>query len=209
MKKQSERRCVILAGGPMEPSMQALLRPEDFIIAVDAGVLAAKRFSLAPALCLGDWDSAPKPDADCPCIVLPAQKDDTDTYYAARVAIEKGFAEVLILGGLGGRMDHTLANISTLLFLRKNGVAAVLQDENTWMTVLQNEQKEIFDRPGFYLSVFALEGEARGVFISGAKYALQNAAITESFPIGVSNEILQKSAVIGVENGALLVLLAR
>lgn len=209
MTQHENRRCVIFAGGEITDSMRTLITSEDFILAADAGILAVERFGLKPDLCLGDWDSAPRPQTTVRCLTLPAEKDDTDTYYAARLAIEKGFGEVLILGGLGGRFDHTMANISTLLFLKQNGVSAVLEDDNSRITVLHNEEKEFFKREGFYLSVFALEKRAQGVFIRGAKYPLHNAELNENFPLGVSNEIIEEKAIIKVEKGTVLVMYAR
>lgn len=78
------------------------------------------RVGVEPDLLLGDYDSAPRPEAGAKTVFLPAEKDDTDTYYAARKALELGATDVVIVGGLGGaRLDHTLANLQTLVFFGK------------------------------------------------------------------------------------------
>lgn len=207
--KNLPRRCVIFAGGEISDSMKDRLCPNDYIIAADAGVLAVRRFGLQPDLCVGDWDSAPRPETAAECITLPPEKDDTDTYHAARLAVERGFGRVLLLGGMGGRLDHTFANVSTLLYLRKHNVAPVMEDDRSRVTVLHNEAAEFEKRPGFYLSVFPISGDARGVSICGAKYPLVNATLTEDYPIGVSNEIVKETAKIEVTDGYLMVLYAR
>ena len=104
------RRCVIFAGLPVAPELCEDIGPQDIIITADAGWKTARAMGFFPALALGDFDTAPAPEGP-DVLRLPAEKDDTDTFFAARRALETGCSEVLILGGIGGRLDHTLANI--------------------------------------------------------------------------------------------------
>lgn len=208
MEKQTNR-CVLIAGGEVTPALAELLCPEDTIWALDAGVERAKLLGVTPSLCLGDWDSAPCPKQAEEIISLVPEKDDTDTHHAARMVVERGFAEVLLMGGLGGRLDHTLANLATLLFLRHSGVQGWAVDQNTAITVLTNESRCFEKREGFYFSVFPVDGVAEGVCLSGVKYPLHNATLTGTYPIGVSNEILTQTAQVSVKNGNLLVMYAR
>ena len=114
-------RCVIIGAGPVDPEQKELFLPGDYVIACDAGYRNAAALGVAPDLIVGDFDSAPRPEAEN-LVVLPAEKDDTDTHYAARLAVEKGFDEALILGVLGGaRLDHSLAAIAAGLWLAKTG----------------------------------------------------------------------------------------
>ena len=97
-------RCVILSACPVSPELKRLLRPDDFIIACDAGYRNCAPLDCKPNIILGDFDTAPCPvQQNDDIIVLPHVKDDTDTEYAAKLASEKGFTEVLLLGVLGGR----------------------------------------------------------------------------------------------------------
>ena len=102
-------------GYPVSPELKRLLRPDDFIIACDAGYRNCAPLGCKPNIILGDFDTAPCPvQQNDDIIVLPHVKDDTDTEYAARLASEKGFTEVLLLGALGGRrIEHTLSNLAT------------------------------------------------------------------------------------------------
>ena len=106
-------RCVIISACPVSPELTKALRPDDFIIACDAGYRNCAPLGCRPNIIVGDFDTAPCPEQqDDDIVVLPHVKDDTDTEYAAKLASEKGFDEVLLLGGLGGkRIEHTLANL--------------------------------------------------------------------------------------------------
>ena len=132
-------------------------------------------------------------------------KDDTDTVLCARFALEEGIQDFLIVGGVGGRLDHTLANLQTLAFLTAQGAHAELCDGNVHLVMLQNGSLRI-PRTGGKLSVFAFGGECSGVNISGAKYNVSDATLTPSFPLGMGNDFVEDTAEISVEQGALLVM---
>ena len=104
-------RCVIISACPVSPELAEALRPDDFIIACDAGYRNCAPLGRRPNIIVGDFDTAPCPEQqDDDIIVLPHVKDDTDTEYAAKLVSEKGFDEVLLLGGLGGRrVEHIRA----------------------------------------------------------------------------------------------------
>lgn len=204
-------RCVILSACPVSPELKKLLRPDDWIVACDAGYHNCARLGCKPDVVVGDFDSAPQPSAqpEEKLVVLPHVKDDTDTEYAARLAAEHGCSEVLLLGGLGGRrLEHTLANLSTGFGLEKQGIRAVLQDERTRISYVMPGQSRRYPKEEyFYFSVFPLEGRAEGVCIRGAFYELEDAVLTGDYPLGVSNEYADGSECIEVQTriGALLV----
>ena len=203
-------RCVILSACPVSPALADQLREDDFIIACDAGYRNCEPLGCRPDMIVGDFDTAPCPQQEGDDIViLPHVKDDTDTEYAAKLAAEKGFAEVLLLGGLGGRrLEHTLANLCTGLGLERRGVRATLQDERSRITyVMPGESRRYPKQQYFYLSVFPLEGKAQGVWEQGSYYTLEDACLTASYPLGVSNEYAEGSDCITVSTraGALVV----
>ena len=204
-------RCVILSACPVGAELAGLLRPGDYLIACDAGYQNCEALGWRPDAVVGDFDSAPRPEVpgDEKLVVLPHVKDDTDTEYAAQLAVRQGFDEVLMLGCLGGRrLEHTLANLSTGLGLEKRGVRAVLQDERSRVTFLLPGQARTYQKGEyFYLSVFPMEGKASGVNIRGAFYELTDAELSASYPLGVSNEYAPGSQAItlSVKEGALVV----
>ncbi|MCI6194107.1 MAG: thiamine diphosphokinase [Faecalibacterium sp.] len=203
-------RCVILSACPVQPELRRLLRSDDFIIACDAGYRNCARLGCKPDIIVGDFDSAPCPQQDQDdIVVLPHVKDDTDTEYAAKLAAQKGFDEVLLLGALGGkRVEHTLANLCTGLGLEQRGIRAALQDEHSRITfVLPGESRCYPKEEFFYFSAFSMEGRAEGVYEKGSFYELEDAVLTAGYPLGVSNEYAEGSSCITVSTrqGALVV----
>lgn len=202
-------KCVIFAGMPVSQTLCRFWQDADFVIAADAGYENARRLGVEPDLLLGDYDSAPCPPQNAKTLVLPAEKDDTDTCFAARRAIGLGATEAVILGGLGGRLDHTLANLQTLVFLAKNGVRAWLVDEANEVTALLPGTHAIPARPGWYFSIFSAGDAAQGVTLEGLKYPLHEATVTNFFPIGVSNEFAADPATVRFTAGVLYLMLSR
>ena len=202
------RRCVIISGGEYSPLEG--LNPEDFVIACDKGCEYAARAGLAPALIVGDFDSyaGPLPEG-VPIERHRPEKDDTDTMLAVRLAVERGFEELELLCALGGRLDHALANIQALCFAAVRGLRPWMKDTRTEMTVLTGGRLTLSRREGWALSVFSLSDECLGLCLRGTKYPLENARLTNRFPLGVSNEWAGDTAEIELKSGLLLVVLAK
>ena len=131
------RRAVVLSAVPVSTALCRYVQPGDFVVACDAGYRNAERLDLRPDLIVGDFDSAPQPKTEHETIVLPHVKDDTDTQYAAHWLLEHGYDEIILLGALGGaRLEHTLANLATGLYLAKNGVNVLLANERSELRYL-------------------------------------------------------------------------
>lgn len=203
-------RCVIWGAAPVSEKMLGFLRPGDHIIAADGGWVTARSLGVQPHRILGDFDSAPRPD-DPGAIVLPTVKDDTDTQYATRLALEDGYTDLLYLGVLGGkRMDHTLAALQTALGAARQGAKVMLADENTEIHILLGGQSiRLEPRSGWYFSLLAMGGEVTGVSEKGSFYELENGALQPDFPLGVSNEFTDKPVEISIGTGSALLVLAR
>ncbi len=200
------RRCVLLSACPVGAAMARYLRPDDLLIACDAGWKNAAALGRQPDLVVGDFDSAPPPTAG-QTVVLPAVKDDTDTHYAARLAAGRGAKEVLMLGALGGvRLEHTFASLATALWLQKQGIDTLLANERTEIRILTAGRSLRLARQSWgYFSLLPLEGAAAGVTITGARYPLAGATLTPDWPLGVSNEFTAPEAEIRLLSGSLAV----
>jgi len=184
----------------------AVIRPasDDLIIAADGGYSAMKVLGVTPHLIVGDFDSlgfVPESEA---VVQHPVRKDDTDTLLAIRLGLEHGYRNFVITGALGGRLDHTFANLQALLFLRDHGARGVLYGDGTVVTAVTNSSITITGEGT--LSVFTMDRVAQGVQLQNVGYPLINAELTNNFPLGVSNEFVGKPAAISVENGTLLVM---
>ena len=198
-----QRRCVIISGG--ERRAITGIEPGDFVIACDRGYQYAAADGIKPDLVVSDFDSYGGSIApDIPVRRLPVEKDDTDTMSAARYACAEGFDALRILCALGGRLDHTLANLQTLVFAVEHGVRASIESPDTRVIALKDETRRFPKREGFSLSVFAVSDRCR-VSIRGAKYELDGAILTNVFPLGASNEWAADEAEITVHEGVVLV----
>lgn len=177
---------------------------DDFVIAADGGYMALKSLGLKANLVVGDFDSLGYvPEAE-EIMQHPVRKDDTDTLLAIRLGLERGYRNFVIIGSIGGRLDHTIANIQSLLFLREHGARGILYGENTVITAVHNSSISVCGEGT--ISVFSLEAKAEGVTLQNLDYPVDHVTLTNTFPIGVSNAFLQGPATISVEDGTLLVL---
>ena len=201
--------CAIISGGEYAPLSE--IEKANFLICCDKGYAYARQNSLTPDLLIGDFDSyqAPLPD-DIPTVTLPHEKDDTDTLYAVRTALKANFAEIWFYCALGGRLDHTYANLQTAAFAAAEGVKVRFLQNETEIHIVHNGAVTIPAKKGFALSVFSMDNAADGVSIAGAQYNLDHAQITNTFPIGISNEFIDGNPVqISVQNGTLMIICIR
>jgi len=202
------RRCVIVGGAAIGDygRVRAALRQDDYLIYCDSGLRHLEALGMPPALVVGDFDSHADPRLPVETIVLPREKDDTDTFFAAREALRRGFTEILLLGAAGQRLDHTLGNVAALLWLQKNGAHALLLDDYAEMEIVGGEPASVGSRFP-YFSLLAVDGPASGICVEGAKFPLRDASLSFATSLGVSNEPLPgQTARITVGCGRLLLL---
>lgn len=189
--------------------------PDDFditeyslVICADSGYLSAKKAGITPDVFVGDFDSVAKNEVKASKIVeLYPIKDMTDTQEAVDIAIKGGAKEITILGALGGRIDHTLANIHLLKYAKEKGAMAEILDNNSYITTV-DKTLEIKAKKGHCLSLIPLT-DCEGVSISGVFYPLENAEMPVGNPYGISNEFTDPVAKISVRSGDLLVMICK
>ncbi|MBR2666846.1 MAG: thiamine diphosphokinase [Oscillospiraceae bacterium] len=205
------RRCVIVGGAEIRDyaAVRAYLREDDYCIFCDCGLRHREGLGIEPDLIVGDFDSHECPDTDTETIVLPREKDDTDTVFAAKEALRRSFVDFLLVGVIGGRLDHTLGNVAILLLLRERGGRGRIVDDFSEMELVAESSVNVEDRFA-YFSLLNISGTARGVTVEGAKYPLRDAEISCGYPYGISNEVLSgRRAVISVREGELLLIRLR
>ena len=118
--------------------------------------------------------------------------------------LEKGFKDFLIIGAIGQRLDHSLGNVSILIYLKENSANGVIVDDYSEMKLITGE--EIILKDSFsYFSIISLDKCLKGVYISGAKYPLENAVIENSYQYGISNEPINDTKIRINEGNALLI----
>jgi len=199
-----DKTCVIVGAGNFS---SAEYHPPvgAFVIAADGGWTHLRGMCIIPDLLLGDFDSLDIVPEGIPILRVPKEKDDTDTLLAVKWGIERGYDRFLLYGGLGGpRFDHSLANIQTLAYIAEHGGRGFLIGENTVATIIKDRLafSSTFTGP---ISMFSHGDRAAGVTLRGLKYPLENAALTNTMPLGVSNEFIGCDSAVTVESGMLTV----
>lgn len=205
-----KQKCMIIGASPiLDGRVFQEFDPKDyFVICADGGYETALKLGVVPDLVVGDFDSAQKrPPASLRTLVLPVEKDVTDTMFAALKGLAKGLRDFVLLGCLGGpRFDHSLASIETLLYLRDHGAWGFLADERTKVFLLREEKLRITKLKGATVSVFPYGCPTCTVSYTGLQYPLTRGSLTVGgLLMGVSNSITADDAEIKVHSGTALV----
>ncbi len=198
--------CYIIGAGEFD---YPKLKPgeSDYVIGVDGGFAYLKKMELEPDMVLGDFDSFRQSPVHPNLIQLEPEKDDTDMLAALRKGMELGYRSFHIYGGLGGRISHTIANLQCLVWLLKRGARGYLFYKNITITAVRNGSITFGKEKKGYLSVFAFDGEAKGVTLKNLKYPLEDAVLKTDYPIGVSNEFQGIESEVSVRDGVLLLMM--
>ena len=191
-----EKSCVIVCAGELEGAVIER-RPGELLIAADAGIRYLEEAGMEPDLIVGDFDSLGYTPESGNVIYHRPEKDDTDTMLAVREGFERGFRSFRIYAGLGGRLDHSVANLQTLAFIAENGGRGYLVGGRSVSTVIKDSSIAFCGGRSGMISVFCQGGDA--------EYELEDAVLTASVPLGVSNEFTGREALISVRSGRLLV----
>ena len=200
--------CLILSGGEY-CEVPAEYRDAGMTIACDKGWEYAGMLGLIPDLVVGDFDSSPIPENGVPVEILPTRKDDTDTMYAVRMALDRGYRNIMISCALGGRLDHMLANIQSAAYVAAQGGTCRIIGEDTEVTVF-SASEQIFPRhPGWSLSLFAVSDACTGVTVLGTKFDCREITLANTFPLGVSNVWEAEEARVSVKSGILMAVQSR
>lgn len=208
-------RCVILTGGSAgEASWLAeIIKPEDKVICVDGGARYASSLGIVPDMIVGDMDSINRgvlvkfEKLGSVIKEYPVDKDDTDTALALAEALSVKPEEVIILGALGTRFDHSLANVHLLTAAREQGVhARIVNEYNDISLVSPGERKVIAGELGDLFSLLPLTAEVSGINVTGAKWPLRDALFVLGNPYGISNRLAADRAEVTINSGLLLLI---
>lgn len=218
------KRVVIVCGATINDYdfVASFIKENDFFIYCDSGLKHIEglkkaglelKFDSESCLVVGDFDSHEKPDFCAETIVLPRAKDDTDSVYAIKTAIDRGFDDFILIGAIGNRLDHSLVNAYALLDLYKKGFNAIAVDDYSIMSIIGPKATEYISKREYewsYFSLIAIDGDAKDVTIKNAKFNLDNATINSTYQYATSNEIAGEQDVeISLSEGYLLLIKVR
>jgi len=205
-------KCIIMANGAYDDiiSYRWLLEEADVILCADGGANYAYQMGVMPAHIVGDMDSIGLEVKEyyqkqgVPLKKYPQRKDFTDTQLILELADELGAQEIVFIGSLGKRLDHTLSNLYS-------GAELALKGKKIWhysadySVYLVNNELTVKGKTGDRVSVLALSDIARGVYEEGFEYPLENVILEKWNPYAVSNMLKKDKGVIRVREGLLLV----
>jgi len=209
------KRAVIFLNGNKPPRNLVFetIKTTDTIICADGGAKHVIAAGLTPHSIIGDLDSLSLQlqkrlrRLQIEWVTFPADKDFTDSELAVKYAIEKGFLEIVVLGLVGDRIDHMLANITFFTNVVKNTTDCLLQVVEEKQTMYYVRKKLVMTgQKGQVVSLLSLDGDARGVSTTGLRWKLQNEVLRFGESRGVSNEFIAKNATVSVEKGIILVI---
>ena len=208
------KRCYIISAGTVESPGRLPIPPMDggdIVICADGGVKNAVKLGLKPDIITGDFDSISLEDAGKygEPLVSSREKDETDTYLAMKQGRDLGYREFIFLGATGGRLDHTLANISLLSWLHENGAYGKIIDERSIIFLMYPPGGTLNREAGYKLSLFPLYESVENIVLKGLKYQIKPKRLVHSFPLGISNEFTGDEAKISFDSGVLIVIYAK
>ena len=203
-------RCVIISGSPdtSVEEIKTLCTDDDFIVCADSGYTFARKAGLNPALIIGDFDSLEEElPTDTEVVKLNTVKDDTDTEHCVMECIRRGYKDFLLLGSVGGRTDHTFANIAILSFLSEYNYHGVARNNGEEIQILKEGTYNMDGKKGLTFSVFPYGCESVNVTYKGAKYPLDSYTLTYNVSRGISNVFSDDNAEIIVNRGRAILLI--
>ncbi len=210
------KRCVIITAYHSAPIHKYFdFHEGDFIVCADGGYIYAKKENIIPHVLIGDFDSLNLDSnslsipSSTEVVQLPVEKDDTDTMFCLKYGIEKGYDTFMVLGGLGGRLDHTMANLQTMNYAIEQEKEIQFIDGKNQATLRNPGSIEIKRKDDTKLSIFSYSDTCEGISLDGTKYLLTNYSLTNTFPLGVSNEFAKDTVKITHTKGKLLIILSQ
>lgn len=207
-------KAVILTGGdwPEAQRIQNAILGADAILCCDGAAQRALKYGLVPDVLVGDMDSITKQalaQLQCGSVAikqLPCRKDMTDTFEACDIALEKGATHVVLIGGFGQRMDHSLGNVHCLMHLCTQGAFTQVESGDVTAYAIRGKLT-LHGQQGKTFSLIPLLPHTRIARLTGASYPLQDAALPMEQTLGISNIAVHEELYVDVDGGMALLIL--
>lgn len=196
--------CYIIGAGEHYAPLP-LQASKDMVIAADGGYSFLSSIGRAADIIIGDFDSLGFVPCGNNVVVLSPIKDNTDMEAAIEEGWNCGYRFFAIYGGLGGRIDHTIANIQCIASIAARGGRGFLIGKDSVITAIYNDKICFSPESSGYISVFSHDEKSYGVYESGLKYSLNDATLSNKASLGVSNEFTGIESCISVREGTLII----
>src|SRR3990172_11397496 len=209
----SKKRVIIFSNGRIGDVnfYRKIIKKNDLIIWADGGLKFAKKLGLKPDALIGDFDSLKEKEIleaerrGARILKFTPEKDKTYTQLALEYAISSGAKEIIMLGSLGGRIDHLLANLHLLKLGTEKGVEIRVVDENNEIRLIDSAITFKTKR-GETLSLLPFSDKVTGIYTEGLKYSLENGTMVSGNPYGVSNVAVSSKVRIKIRSGLLMMI---
>ncbi|MGL5757170.1 MAG: thiamine diphosphokinase [Paraclostridium sp.] len=184
----------------------------EYIICADGGAKHLYDLKIAPDYILGDLDSLEKPIIDyykkkgVKFKKFPQRKNETDTQLCVHLAKDLGVSQIHLIGALGGRIDHTIANINLMYYIKELGISSIIKNSDEEIYIIENGKISINGKKGSTISILPIKGNVNGVTLEKLEYPLDNANINFGNPIGLSNIMKEDSFNVKVDKGSLIII---
>ena len=201
-------KCLIIGAGNLN-TKQIIIQKDDFIICADGGYIYTKELKIKPNLIVGDFDSLNEEIKDIEIIKYSKEKKETDTYLAILEGIKRGYHDFVLYGCLGGRLEHTIANLQIMAKLIRKGVSIELVDDDTYIKLLKrHDQAGVNAHFNGYISLFSFS-RFSNVSIKGLKYPINHYTLSSHFPLGIDNEATDEEGTIKIHHGLVLLIISK
>lgn len=203
------KKCLIISGGDFCSVPRT--KEYDYIIACDKGLEYASLLELSPDYIIGDFDSYSgiiSKESDNVAI-YPVQKDDSDTLLGIKHALSLGYTHITIICALGGRLDHTIANIQCMSYATEHNAICEIISDSEHLISFAGPQIALPRKAGYSLSLFSMTDSCENLSIKGAGYDAEKITLTSAFPLGLSNYWTSDTVTISLSKGILLIVMSK
>ena len=207
-----KNHCVIVAASPDTDSVfiKSHITDDDYVICADGGADKLIPIGIIPDLIIGDFDSSREHNyfRDTEVITLPVMKNETDTWSCMKAAVAKGYKDILFLGATGGRIDHTLANLSILIYLKGIGAKGRIVDKFSDVILLKDGENKLIGAKGKTVSVMPFASGEVTLSYKGMLYPLEHQTVSAEFPYSISNFAVDDEVTVTLHSGEALLIIS-
>ena len=207
--------CIVLNGEVKDYNKTKEIILEEnynYIIGADGGCNHLFKMNITPNYIVGDLDSIKREvieyyeNKNVTFKRYPSHKDETDSEICIYLAKLLGADEIDIFAALGGRIDHTLANIGLMNYIKENNMKPRILTSEEEILMVKNETINLKGKRGDTISVISINGESKGVTLKKLEYPLDNATVNHLSPLGISNVMLEDECIISIKDGCALII---